>query len=572
MSDAPNTAAPPSPADAPMVSKPLVARQRREFQGFFIACGLAALLAGSIALWLAPPQHDVWAVWLQATLIPAAILVLIAANRDANRGLLALTVLLLWAESLLTASLYTIGVIFAIEIPLIGVGIVQPHLRGGATLAAYVGAGVVATVSVGLFAAGVPTNPVDEPWLAVVGFAFLAAFTLGLAWRAAERWAHALDQADREIDARTRAERSLAETTLLLRTLVSSSAVATMRVDADGRVSLWNPAAEQLFGVKADEAQGRPFFLDLRDEAEPAGPYSGINRAMKGQLVQGEHARMHRPDETDLVLEIHAAPHRDEDGHSLGAVVEMIDITERDRMEEVLRRAQRLEAVTHLAGGIAHDINNAMTTVGGYAALIAESASDAGTAENAREIAAAADQTSQTARDLLAFAGHSMLQPRVVDVLDYVNSLEPSLSRLVGTDIVLTVRHKIVSGRVRIDPVRFTDAVRNLVRRARDAMPSGGSIKLETFRVEDRAGDRPDSRRMIAIAVSDTGSPITREERAALFDPFRLLGLGDRTGLEMAVVYGLVRQSDGLIEVRSGANGSTIEIRLPEWLEAGTSP
>jgi signal transduction histidine kinase len=433
----------PQPA---IVTRHTAVRERPELRRFFLACGAAALLTGSLALYLAPPHQAVVTVWLQTTLMPASILALVALNQRGNGPLLALTVGLLWAEALLTAALYTIGVSFAIVIPLIGIGIVQPYLRGAATLTVYVGAAVVATLSVALFALGTPPNPLSEPALAVMAFAFLAAFALGLVWRAGDRWVTALDAADREIAARV--------------------------------------AAEQ----------------------------------------------------------------------------------ERERLEVSLRQAHRMEAVGRLAGVVAHDLNNALMAVGGYADFIRSDSRDPETIANAQKIIDAAEEATRMTKQLLVFAGQSIMRPEVIDVVAFVSGLERDLATVVGSDVGLEVRHEIVSGMVRVDTERLAEALSALAQRAREAMPDGGNLTISTSRVTKGGGDGP----VVVVAVADTGAPIQPDVAERLFDPFLTTGLDPRTGLELAMAFGVVRQSGGEIEVRPGtADGSTIEIRLPEAVASG---
>jgi PAS domain S-box-containing protein len=538
-----------------------LARERPWLRRFFVACGGAALLTGSIALYLAPPREAFVPVALQTTIIPAAVLVLVAFNQASNRVLLALTVVLLWLEAILTAALYTIGVSFAIVIPLIGIGIVQPYLRGAATKAVYIGAGVVATIAVALFALGGQPNPMSQPGLAVVAFAFLAAFALGLVWRAGDRWIDALDAAAREITARVEAEHELAEATRLLATLVSSSPVATMTVEGDGTVSTWNHAAEELFGAPASEVLGRPVGLGLLQSDDAATPSDVIARAMAGDVVAGRRVRAARPDGSELFVEVHAALRRDEQGTPVGVVAQMIDVTERSLLEASLRQAQRQEAVGRLAGVVAHDLNNAMMAVAGYAGFIATDSSDQDAVGNAQQILGAADQASRLTHQLLVATGQSTMHPRVIDVVAFVGRREESLRAVLGPRIGLEVRSDIEQGLVRVDPDRFGEGLESLAIRARDAMPNGGTLTISTSRV---AGDG-DEGGQVVIAVADTGAPIAPEVAERLFDPFLTTGIDPRTGFELAMAFGVVRQSGGEIEIHARAGGgSTIEVRLPE--------
>jgi PAS domain S-box-containing protein len=536
-------------------------RERPGLRRFFLACGAAALLMGSLALYIAPPREAVLAVAFQTTVIPASILFLIALNQGGNRPVLVLTVVLLWVEAILTAALYTIGVSFAIVIPLIGIGIVQPYLSGTATKVVYVGAGVVATISVTLFAMGTQPNPMSQPGIAVVGFALLSAFALGLVWRAGDRWVEALDAADREIAARVEAEQELAETARLLATLVSSSPVATMTVERDMTVSTWNRAAEVLFGMPATGVVARPLELGLQASGDESTLFVVIARAMGGDVVAGDRVRTTRRDGTELLVEVHAALRRDERGEPVGVVAQVIDVTERARLEASLRQAQRMEVVGRLAGVVAHDLNNAMMAVGGYADFITNDSRDPEAVANAQKIISAADRASRMTRQLLVSAGQSRLEPQVVDIVSFVSGLEDELAALLGSQVRLDVRHEIESGFVRVDPDRFSEALRSLALRARDAMPDGGRLTILTTRASGD-GDRG---AMIVVAVTDTGAPIEPDVAERLFDPFLTTGIDPRTGLELAMAFGVVRQSDGVVEVHPGAGGgSTIEIRLPE--------
>jgi two-component system cell cycle sensor histidine kinase/response regulator CckA len=222
-----------------------------------------------------------------------------------------------------------------------------------------------------------------------------------------------------------------------------------------------------------------------------------------------------------------------------------------------------MEAVGHLAGVVAHDLNNAMMAVGGYAGFITTDSHDPEAVANAQKIIGAADGASRMTRQLLDFAGQSRLQPSVIDVVAFVAGLDTELTALLGPDIRLEMRHEIASGLVRVDPERFGEALRSLALRARDAMPDGGSLTISTRRTSGDGDGDVDPR--VIIAMRDTGAPIEPDVAERLFDPFLTTGIDPRTGMELAMVFGVVRQSGGEIEARSGpGGGSTIEIRLPE--------
>jgi PAS domain S-box-containing protein len=334
-----------------------------------------------------------------------------------------------------------------------------------------------------------------------------------------------------------------------------------MTVERDMTVSTWNQATEVLFGMPATGVVGRPVELGLPASGDGATLFDVIARAMGGDVVVGDRVRATRRDGSELLVEVHAAIRRDERGEPVGVVAQVIDVTERAHLEASLRQAQRMEAVGRLAGVVAHDLNNAMMAVGGYADIITSDSRDPEAVANAQKIISAADRASRMTHHLLVSAGQSRLEPQIVDIVAFVSGLEGELAVLLGPQIRLDMRLEIDSGFVRVDPDPFGDALRSLALRARDAMPDGGTLTISTSRVA--VGGEEGA--MIVVAVTDTGAPIEPNVAERLFDPFLTTGIDPRTGLELAMAFGVVRQSGGDIEVHAGAGGgSTIEIRLPE--------
>jgi two-component system cell cycle sensor histidine kinase/response regulator CckA len=278
-------------------------------------------------------------------------------------------------------------------------------------------------------------------------------------------------------------------------------------------------------------------------------------------VVVADLVRTSRRDGSELLVEVHAAIRRDDHGEPAGVVAQVIDVTDRARLEASLRQAQRMEAVGHLAGVVAHELNNAMMAVGGFADFIASDSGDPEAVANARKIITAADRASHMTRQLLMSAGQTRLDPEVVDVVAFVAGLERDLTALLGPQIRLALRHEIESGFVRVDPDPFGETIRSLALRARDAMPDGGSLEISTSRAAVDEGVLA----TIVVAMTDTGAPIPSNLAERLFDPFLTTGIDPRTGLELAMAFGVVRQSDGEIDVLPGSGGgSRIEIRLPE--------
>lgn len=245
-----------------------------------------------------------------------------------------------------------------------------------------------------------------------------------------------------------------------------------------------------------------------------------------------------------------------------------MEITERRRLEEQLRQAAKMEAVGQLAGGVAHDFNNLLTVINGYAELIQLDQTDPGFA--AEEIRKAGERASALTRQLLAFSRRQILKPEPVDLNAVVTGLESMLQRLIGTHITLRVDCAPELDRVEADPSQIEQVIINLVVNARDAMPAGGQILIATSQVavtapaaRERLGLQDG--RYLCLTISDSGEGMDAETRARVFEPFfTTKEVGRGTGLGLAMVYGIVKQSQGNVQVESqpGA-GATFRVYLP---------
>ena len=253
-------------------------------------------------------------------------------------------------------------------------------------------------------------------------------------------------------------------------------------------------------------------------------------------------------------------------------VVLATDLTEKVKLEEQLRQAQKMEAGGRLAGGVAHDFNNLLTAISGNAQLL-RSELEPGDArvEEVDEILLAGERAATLTRQLLAFSRRQVLQPRALNLNESIEELRSMLGRLIGEDVVLKTVLDPDLGLVRADPGQLTQVLVNLAVNARDAMPRGGTLTLETRNVTldetfaaTHEGVRPGPH--VVLSVSDTGAGMDAETQAHLFEPFfTTKEVGKGTGLGLATVYGIVRQSEGAIDVRSEpGNGSTFEIYLPQ--------
>ena len=269
------------------------------------------------------------------------------------------------------------------------------------------------------------------------------------------------------------------------------------------------------------------------------------------------------------VLLTSKVPLRDESGAVVGILGMYQDITDRKRLEAQLRQAQKMEAVGCLAGGVAHDFNNLLTVINGFSQVVlGQLAADHPVRPLIDEIGKAGDRAAGLTRQLLAFSRQQVVTPRVLDLNKVVGNTERMLRRLIGEDVLLTTMLAPGVWPVKIDPGQVEQVLMNLVVNARDAMPTGGRLKIETRNIKE-LGEPPHPEvpkgDWIALAVSDTGSGMDERTKARVFEPFfTTKGVGKGTGLGLATVYGIVAQSNGHVTVDSEpGRGATFTIYLP---------
>ena len=372
-----------------------------------------------------------------------------------------------------------------------------------------------------------------------------------------------------DITTRKQMEADLRSTTADLEALVEASPLATVVLDLEGSVLLWNPAATYIFGWTADEVRGKR--LPHVPKAEMPEMQEILAGVARGNVISGMHLRRKRKDGHPIQIELFAAPQRDQDRRIVGVIEQMADVTARQHMEEALLQAQKMESIGRLAGGIAHDFNNMLTAVSGFAQLLLMDLDEESPQHaSAEAIRRAADQAAALTQQLLAFSRRQMLQPAVLDADEVVAAMEPMLRRLIGENIDLKFTLRAAPGRLRADPVQVEQIILNLVLNSRDAMPDGGHLEIETARaafdgayVSEHFAVSPG--RYVMIAVSDTGVGMDRETRAHIFEPFfTTKEPGKGTGLGLATTYGIVRQSGGHIWLYSEpGEGTTFKAYFP---------
>ncbi len=352
-----------------------------------------------------------------------------------------------------------------------------------------------------------------------------------------------------------------------LRAVITASPVAIVVLDQERRTVLWNPAAERMFGWTAAEIVGQvqPPYIPQEERRDS---YDLAGRALAGDPLMDVEVERVRRDGTRLELSLSTAPIRAPDGSVQGIVGIYMDLTAHRQLERQLHHAQKMEALGRLAGGVSHDFNNLLTVIQGFSEMALRH--DGLTAEvrhDVEEVHKAARRAAELTAQLLAFSRRQPLQPRVVDLNTIVADMAKMLQRLIGENIQFETRLGDRLGRVRVDPGQIEQVLANLVVNARDAMPQGGRLVIETGGHD--CGEprcRPSCPGpSTTLTVTDTGVGMDAATLQHIFEPFYTTkARGRGTGLGLSTIYGIVQQSGGDIEVTSAPGaGTTFRIHLP---------
>lgn len=359
--------------------------------------------------------------------------------------------------------------------------------------------------------------------------------------------------------------------TLFAKAFRSSPLSITISTLSEGRYLDVNHAFLQMMGYERRDVVGRTA-AELGVWADPEDRQRLLELLKSSNVGKGLHSRVRtragEVRETNVSAEI-----IDVDGVDCVLAISQ-DVTDARRLENQLRQSQRMGAVGRLAGGVAHDFNNILTVIIGYSELAAfRLGSGHGVAKHLHEIKLAAERAASLTRQLLAFSRQQVLYPRVLDLNSVVNNLTRMLLRLIGEDVSLSFKAGVV-GPIKADLGQIEQVLMNLVVNARDAMPNGGVISIETSAV-DLADGYVDSHlsvrpgHYVMLSVSDTGCGMDEKTVSQIFEPFfTTKAPGQGTGLGLSTVYGIVKQSDGYIWVYSELErGTTFKVYFPEQAE-----
>jgi PAS domain S-box-containing protein len=393
----------------------------------------------------------------------------------------------------------------------------------------------------------------------------------------------ALTQANAELEERVlertadirRAHDEVQEAKDKLKTLIEASPLAIISIDTQGCLTSWNTAAERIFGWRQEEVLGKP--LPLIREEDRGLFEEKFQEQLAGNPFIGEWICL-KKDGSPADVEVISALLRDSEGKIIGSMGILEDVTESKKFEQALRKseeqlrqAQKIEAVGKLAGGVAHDFNNILTAISGQSELLLMDLRENDPRQlHVQVIQQAADRAASLTRQLLAFSRKQINQPKVLDLNELILNPDKMLRRLIPEDVQIMLIPGSNLGKVFTDPGQIEQVIVNLAVNARDAMPQGGKLLIETSNAEldeEYCQRHPQVKPgpYVTLAVSDTGIGMDSETQSHIFEPFfTTKEMGKGTGLGLSMVYGIVKQNSGHIWVYSKPrHGTTFKIYFP---------
>lgn len=367
-----------------------------------------------------------------------------------------------------------------------------------------------------------------------------------------------------------RSEEQLRESEARYRSLVQSAVYGIYRATAAGRFLAVNPALISMLGYESEEEMlalnvGTDVYLESSDREHL------ISELLAMRRWEGVEVKWRRKDGKSITVRLSGRLVRDDAGNAayIEGIVE--DVTERRMLEQQLRQSQKMEAVGRLAGGVAHDFNNLLTVIRGYTEILLSDVAEGDVRRSElEEIMKASDRAGALTKQLLAFSRQQVLAPKVLNLNTIVLNMHNLLRRLLGEDVDLQTVLDPELGHVKADPSQIEQVLMNLAVNARDAMPMGGRLTIETTNVEltenwgrDLINAKPGQ--YVMIAMTDSGAGMDEATKARVFEPFfTTKEQGKGTGLGLSTAYGIVKQSDGYISVYSEVGiGSTFKVYLP---------
>ena len=382
-------------------------------------------------------------------------------------------------------------------------------------------------------------------------------------------------RAHQEMKSAAAERKRIAERLSQLASIIDCSSDAIVVYTLDGSIASWNMAAENVYGYSAGEILGRSRSL-LNPRDQPDDLLEIVGRLKRGEKIQRFETVQIGKGGRRIDVSIAISPVKDASDQIVGVAAISRDISDRKLLEKQLRQAQKMEAIGQLAGGIAHDFNNLLSVINGYCELLEQELTHNATAgRNCEQIKKAGERAASLTRQLLAFSRQQVLEPAVLDLNTVVLDLEKMLRRVIGEDVEFKTLLDSNVGAVKADRGQIEQVIMNLVVNARDAMPNGGRLSIQTANIilDDSLALRHGLQQAgsyVRLSVADNGVGMDAETQARIFEPFfTTKEVGKGTGLGLSTVYGVITQSGGYIEVQSRVGqGTTFEICLPAVAQA----